>query len=100
MNFFHPQISINPRIQHILKSGFDKCLKGFKLMWDKIALAVLIVGGLNWGLVGIFQFDIIAWLFGGTAAVMSRVLYIIVALAAVWCISLLFRDERAAQRQT
>ncbi len=62
-------------------------------MWDKIALGLLIIGGLNWGLVGIFQFDIIAWLFGGTAAVISRVLYILVALAGVWCISLLFRED-------
>lgn len=64
-------------------------------MWDKIALGLLIIGGLNWGLVGIFQFDIIAWLFGGTAAVISRVLYILVALAGVWCISLLFREDSA-----
>ncbi len=64
-------------------------------MWDKIALGLLIIGGLNWGLVGIFQFDIIAWIFGGTAAVISRVLYILVALAGVWCISLLFREDSA-----
>lgn len=64
-------------------------------MWDKIALGLLIIGGLNWGLVGIFQFDIIAWLFGGTAAIISRVLYILVALAGVWCISLLFREDSA-----
>ena len=62
-------------------------------MLDRIALALLIVGGVNWGLVGIFQLDIIAWLFGGSAAVISRVLYIIVAIAAVWCISLLFKHN-------
>lgn len=57
---------------------------------DKIALCLLVVGGLNWGLVGIFDFDLIAWAFG-SGAVISRILYILVAVAALWCISLLFR---------
>ena len=62
-------------------------------MWDKLALILLIIGGINWGLVGIFQLDIIAWLFGGAGALISRVLYILVAISAVWCISLLFKDN-------
>lgn len=62
-------------------------------MWDRIALILLIIGGINWGLVGIFQLDIIAWLFGGAGAVISRTLYILVAISAVWCISLLFRTS-------
>ena len=57
----------------------------------KIALALLIVGGVNWGLVGIFQFDLVAWLFGGQTGVMSRIIYTLVGLAGLWCISLLFR---------
>ncbi len=61
-------------------------------MIDKTALALLIIGGLNWGLVGIFGFDLVAWLFGGAGALLSRVVYILVALSAVWCITLLFRD--------
>ena len=61
-------------------------------MLDKIALFILLVGGINWGLVGLFGFDIIAWAFGGSASVMSRILYIVVALAAIWCISLFFRQ--------
>jgi len=66
-------------------------------MWDKLALILLIIGGINWGLVGIFELDIIAWLFGGSASVISRALYILVAISAVWCISLLFRrDEELA----
>lgn len=65
-------------------------------MWDKIALILLIIGGVNWGLVGIFNFDLVAWAFGGVASVISRIIYIVVALAAVWCISLLFRDDRIA----
>ncbi|MBR4627346.1 MAG: DUF378 domain-containing protein [Ruminococcus sp.] len=62
-------------------------------MWDKLALILLIIGGINWGLVGVFELDIIAWLFGGSASVISRALYIVVALSAIWCISLLFRSE-------
>ncbi len=60
-------------------------------MWDKLALTLLIIGGINWGLVGIFQFDLVAWLFGGGDSILSRAIYIIVAIAAIWCISLLFR---------
>ncbi|MGN0653365.1 MAG: DUF378 domain-containing protein [Oscillospiraceae bacterium] len=62
-------------------------------MLDRIALALLIIGGVNWGLVGLFQFDLIAWLFGSSAALLSRILYILVAVSAVWCISLLFKNN-------
>ncbi len=62
-------------------------------MLDKIALTLLIIGGLNWGSVGIFQFDIVAWICGGQTGIVSRVIYIIVGLAAIWCISLLFREN-------
>ena len=60
-------------------------------MIDKIALFILLVGGLNWGLVGLFEFDLVAWLFGGSAAIISRIVYILVALSALWCISLFFK---------
>ena len=63
-------------------------------MLDRIALTLLIIGGLNWGCVGIFRFDIVAWLFGGQVGIVSRIIYILVGLAAIWCISLLFRDSR------
>lgn len=59
---------------------------------DKIALALLIIGGLNWGSVGLFQFDLVAFACGGSASMISRIIYTIVSLSAVWCISLLFRD--------
>ena len=62
-------------------------------MFNKIALGVLIVGGLNWGLIGLFNFDLVAWLFGGAGAVLSRTIYVLVALSAVWCISMLFRNS-------
>lgn len=63
-------------------------------MLDKIALALTVVGGVNWGLVGLFQFDLVAWIFGGQDAIISRVIYTVIALAAIWCISLLFIDLR------
>ena len=59
---------------------------------DKIALALLIIGRLNWGSVGLFQFDLVAFACGGSASMISRIIYTIVGLSAVWCISLLFRD--------
>ena len=65
-------------------------------MLDKIALSLLIVGGINWGSIGLFQFDIVGFLFGGQSGVVSRIVYVIVALAALWCISLLFRDTTEA----
>lgn len=62
-------------------------------MMDKIALILTIIGGINWGSIGLFQFDIVAWICGGQASIFSRIIYVIVALSAIWCISLLFRDN-------
>ena len=62
-------------------------------MLDKLALILVIIGGINWGLIGIFQFDLVAWICGGQGAIISRIIYTIVALAAIWCISLLFREN-------
>ena len=64
-----------------------------RIMLDRIALVLLIIGGLNWGLVGIFQFDLVSWLFGGTDQILSRAVYILVALSALWCTTLLFRSR-------
>ena len=64
-----------------------------KTVLDKIALTLLIIGGINWGSLGIFRFDIVAWLFGGQAAIISRIIYTIVGISALWCISLLFRRD-------
>ena len=58
----------------------------------KIALVLAIIGGLNWGSVGIFQFDLVAWICGGQTGIISRIVYILVGLSAIWCITLLFRD--------
>ena len=58
---------------------------------DRIALILSIVGSLNWGLVGLFQFDLVAWLFGGAGSLFSRLVYTVVGLAGLWCITLLLR---------
>jgi uncharacterized membrane protein YuzA (DUF378 family) len=60
---------------------------------DRIAMIIAIIGGLNWGSIGVFQFDIVAWICGGQSGVISRIVYILVGIAAIWCISLLFRDH-------
>ena len=60
---------------------------------DRIALALTVIGGINWGLVGIFRFDLVDWLFGGQDALISRIIYTVVGIAALWCISLLFRGR-------
>ena len=64
---------------------------------DRIALILAVIGGLNWGLVGLFRFDLVAYLFGGQTATVSRIVYTLVGIAAVWCISLLFRERDAAE---
>ena len=62
-------------------------------MLDRMSLVLVIIGALNWGSIGLFQFDIVGWLFGGQGAIVSRIIYTLVALAGVWCISLLFRQR-------
>ena len=62
------------------------------MIMDKIALALLIIGGLNWGSVGLFQFDLVAFVGGGSDGLISWVIYTVVGLSALWCITLLFRD--------
>ena len=61
---------------------------------DTIALILSIIGSLNWGLVGLFKFDLVAWIFGGQATVISRIIYAVVGLAGLCCITLLFRRNR------
>ena len=67
-------------------------------MLDIIALILTIIGGINWGLIGIFQFDLVAWIFGGQDAILSRIIYTLVGIAAIWCISLFFRDNDLVDR--
>ena len=56
----------------------------------KICLVLLIIGGLNWGLVGLFSFNLVGWLFGGVASVLSRIIFVIVGVAAICAIPSLF----------
>lgn len=60
---------------------------------DKTALVLTILGAINWGSIGIFNVDLIGWIFGGQSSTVSRVIFTIVGLAGIWCISLLFRDR-------
>ncbi|MBE6589049.1 MAG: DUF378 domain-containing protein [Ruminococcaceae bacterium] len=64
-------------------------------MMDRIALILTIIGALNWGSIGLFQFDIVAWICGGQSSLLSRVIYTVVALAGIWCISLVFRARES-----
>ena len=65
------------------------------MMMDRIALALAVIGGLNWGCIGLFRFDLVAYLFGGMASLVSRIIYTVVGIAGIWCIALLFKDSRA-----
>lgn len=67
-------------------------------MMDKIALILVIIGAVNWALIGIFQFDLVGYLFGGQSAMLSRIIYTVVGAAGLWCISLLF-GERVAVKE-
>ena len=64
---------------------------------DRIALALLIIGGLNWGSIGLFGLDLVAALFGGSASGASRLVYILVCLSALWCVTLFFRERSLDQ---
>ena len=60
---------------------------------DKIALTLVVIGGINWGSVGLFQYDLVGALFGGMSSVVSRIVFTLVGISALWCISLLFRGS-------
>lgn len=63
------------------------------MLTDRIALIIAIIGALNWGSVGLFKFDLVAWICGGQTSLWARIIYVVVALAGLWCISLLFRER-------
>lgn len=65
-------------------------------MLDNTSLVITIIGAINWLLVGLFQFDLVAYIFGGQASTVSRVIYTIVGIAGLWCISLLFKEKLPA----
>ena len=70
------------------------------MIMDRIALILVVIGALNWGSIGLFQFDIVARLFGGLTSLLSRIIYTVVALAGVWCISLIFRARESFSHAT
>ena len=62
-------------------------------MLDRTSLVLTIIGAINWLLVGLFRFDLVAYICGGQASTLSRIIYTIVGIAGLWCISLLFRER-------
>ena len=62
---------------------------------DTLALILAIIGAVNWGLVGFARFDLVAWIFGGQTASVSRIIYAVVGLAGLWCICLLYTSDAA-----
>ncbi len=62
-------------------------------MLDRLALLLVVIGAINWGSVGLFQFDIVSWIFGGASSIVSRIIFTLVAIAGLWCISLFFRKR-------
>ena len=60
-------------------------------MLDRLALIIMIIGGINWGLVGLFNIDLVSFIFGGSDEIITRVIFMLVGISALWCISLLFR---------
>lgn len=67
------------------------------MVMDRISLILVIIGALNWLLVGLFQFDLVAWICGGQSAVFARILYSLVGIAGLWSVSLLFRPKVSPQ---
>ena len=81
---------MHPKLDTMIKHDRN----GVDIM-DTIALILTIVGAINWGLIGLTKFDLVAWIFGGQTAVISRIIYALVGLAGLWCITLLFRKRNA-----
>ena len=67
------------------------------MLIDKLALIIAIVGAVNWGSIGLFGFDLVAFLGGGQLGTISRVIYTLVGLAGLWCVTLLFREREVAE---
>ena len=69
-------------------------------MLDRISLILVIIGALNWGSIGLFKFDIVSWICGGQGSVIARIISTLVALAGIWCISLLFKPRESEYSET
>ena len=66
-------------------------------MMDRLSLLLVIIGAINWGLIGLFQFDLVAYLFGGQGAMISRIIYGLGGAAGLWSITLLFKDRETVK---
>ena len=82
-----------PRPDRLTPNPRRKAQRRFFHADRQIALTLAIIGALNWGGIGLFGFDTVAFLFGGQMALLSRVIYALVGLAGLWCITLLFRSS-------
>ncbi len=69
-------------------------------MIDRISLILVIIGAVNWGSIGLFKFDIVAWICGGQGSIVARIIYTLVALAGIWCISLFFRENALLESES
>jgi len=67
------------------------------MLLDRLALLLVIIGALNWGSIGLFQFDLVAWIGGGMDGLLARIIYTVVAIAGIWCVSLLFRQREVSE---
>jgi uncharacterized membrane protein YuzA (DUF378 family) len=70
------------------------------MVMDRIALILAIIGALNWGSIGVFGFDFVSYIGGGTLSTISRVIFTLVGLAGLWCISLLFRERSESHERS
>lgn len=64
------------------------------MIFDKIALFLVILGAINWGSIGLFGFDIVSWIFGSPTSVASRIVFTVIAVCGLWLISLFFRKRK------
>lgn len=67
--------------------------EGVIIVLDRISLILVIIGAINWLLVGLFGFNLVAYICGGDTTVLSRIIYAVVGIAGLWSISLLFRER-------
>ena len=67
--------------------------RGYIMILNKVALILVIIGAFNWGLIGLFSFDAVAWISGGATTILARIIYVLVAVAGIWCISMLFHPN-------
>jgi len=68
-------------------------------IWQKIALAIIIIGAINWGMIGFFQLDLVNALLGGISPLPPRIVYALVGLSGLYCITLLFVPNREYERE-